>query len=859
MNARPYVTALVALIALPAWAAPDDTCTFAAGASTWSAIGTVTGAGVTCTGGGGTAGNDDLFVVPSGATVTVTGDITFDGTTTGTCIQVQDGGTLTGQVSEAATSGADFTITLPIGCTAITGASNAADEYGLACLAGSTCNIRGAVRSYSATPTVQSSLSATTVFYVGELILCGNNDCATNANQVTLNYPGDTYNDEGVAADQLWDTSFADMSADDIVCFYDADPTDDVVPADVNNCYEVVSIDSTFGVSPDPVSITFDVRQGTANQHGYPLARRDIESNTTNAAYVRGERDIVSAADTVTASHVYDARWIRFEDGSGNPKPDEAYKISRVTNATTNDTHRLGDPRGIRSSVASGDDFWIDYGWKTGDPWFSMVPVRFASASAAEGDSSIFIAGSYDIQFVASIGLERWEVGGASGGTWENVAIQDHLSGDDSGVAVLVHSATPAMTLGRTSISGGSATQANDDSYGVQFNESTGHVTLEDWSLRHPADDSFTFTFADTTEMTVTLRRVRSAFGSDNLNSGNFVDMNDDTSNVNLIMEDVLCDACAGDSASAPAMKAGPSSGHRCQVYNWVSWALRGGPVAPTDTGLDRCQFFSFVDIGGTNHVNGSIKLIPTLVDRFWIDDYQEGASGAGRWFHDDAGAAAVIRNGVLYDVTSSRATNPGDVRGGSLIENVAFVNVTMGSAGGLARDVVTVQSTASDVTLRNFTYAVAPNSSVSQSTISNALWFHETDEPLLDGVLLTGWADGANAALGGSSNALTGVETEDPICLWKNDAGDTDSSESNFDAGQSVQNQPIRFVDPVNRRFDTMKGGVADTNNCGAGNGGSPAPGILRTTWGMAASGLDARQFRMGPDYGFLERGRSY
>lgn len=81
---------LALLVFLAAGAASAETCTFASGASTWSAIGTITGVGVT----GCTPTADDSFIVANGSVVTTTGDIGTAAAPVTGVLTVQSGGAI---------------------------------------------------------------------------------------------------------------------------------------------------------------------------------------------------------------------------------------------------------------------------------------------------------------------------------------------------------------------------------------------------------------------------------------------------------------------------------------------------------------------------------------------------------------------------------------------------------------------------------------------------------------------------------------------------------------------------------------------------------------------------------------------
>ena len=261
------VATLVALLATQAWAAPDDTCTFLTtgdGISQWGLITSVTGQGVSCTGGGsGTPGANDLFIVPSGAIVNVDDDILFDGTTTGTAIDVKNGGALNVVVTDATDQ---IIIRLPIGIEASESETETSSQ-GLICRLGSTCTINGKVREFwSATPTLQAAPSASSYFTVGDIIPCPNGtdpDCNGSGDPkiVRFNYPYLAFDADDRTDSRLWDESLGDIDAvGDVLCFWDPDTTDKYVGADSGWCYEIDAVDSSFS-GPGPASIDINVEQ----------------------------------------------------------------------------------------------------------------------------------------------------------------------------------------------------------------------------------------------------------------------------------------------------------------------------------------------------------------------------------------------------------------------------------------------------------------------------------------------------------------------------------------------------------------------------------------------------------------------
>jgi len=511
----------VLLVVAPALA-QAETCTFASGASTWSAVGTITGAGVT----GCTASGDDAFVVASGATVTITGNITMTAATG--IITVQSGGTLVAEVSSSATA----PLTLTLGGTG--------QVSGLVCQTGSTCTLKGRYLSYGQTPALLTDPLTSSYFQVGSISDCDDDgtptaDCSAEANRVRFTYTTAEY-DAGAATslNTFSNDSVGAIKTGDVMCGWNPTTDDAAQAPDTGFCYDVTA----DGVTSSPWYIEFDVRQGPSGggTGGFTPAWKDVLSSTVSAtaAATLGARDIAVDSGFIAsgAERRYIGRWIRFADGSGNPEP-FAYQIQSVTDGGVgDDIIRLADTRGLRTAYPTARRFYIDYGWHRGDPLLIWRPVVLASYTACSSgstcsDSWASFSGTTTIQAVMVKQTSGVTLNGATISQLRDLYIQGTDYDATASIALKMLNLQNAV-FERIAIAGGdyeSDTNGGETQHGVEIGDGSSNLILDGVTHRFVGDDTILHSISGTPAKNITVKNLRAQFALPDAASCNLVDL----------------------------------------------------------------------------------------------------------------------------------------------------------------------------------------------------------------------------------------------------------------------------------------------------------------------------------------------
>lgn len=828
---RRFLLGLVVLFA--AAGASAETCTFASGASTWSAVATITGAGVT----GCTASSDDHFVVASGATVTVTGNITQDGTTASTGIRVASGGTLTVDVSTA-------TISLSL------------NDLGLDCDSGSTCNLRGLYRVFGST-SLTSSPSTTSYYTAGDMVPCADGsdliNCGTSASNMRFAYPAAVYNESNAVSgfDTNIETGIGAFTTADVLCFFDPNPNDTYVGADAGNCYDI----SQAGDSSDPYGVEFNVRQGTADTDNFPLAQRDIATSTLSAASIAGQRTFsVGAGSVITADDLHEARWIRFERGtSGSPEP-FAYKIINTEDDAGGDTITVGRADGVARAHGSGDDYYIDYGWRTGDPYFVMVPVIVTSATASVNDSPVRMDGTINVRAVVIKNTQQTVLSAATVSTWQDVWIRDHsdhnatpnLAGCGE-IAFCVSGLTTGATFTRTLLTGGSATNTLAKTHGIHIQSGTADLVFNDVTTRHLGDDTIVFGSSTLHTGRVNINRLHSAFRNDSVAPSTAQLIDPTVLDAKITVSGAICDDCT----DGPAFAYTTASATTDSIYeNLLVWAADG--MTAGGSGGTRTYFRNLTVIGSETVNSNGGTFVPVNADRFTIRDVV-GDTGASSKLISGGGK---VRNGFARGVSIGGAnislvetpnTQPTGITS-TEIENVAVIDATItGTCSTTACKLMNIGNLTAGSWPRavsRITFGFTPGFTVP--------WQRGIDIPsadqtglvftgaLVQGVKSSGTALGINisASLDDSATAVNRTNAAS-LCLFDNDddlaSFVTTNASTGFPSGILLDKDP-GFVDTSAYRFDLQPGGLGANLLCGA----TATAGIVRTNWALMKSGVD-------------------
>ncbi len=838
---------LALLLVLAPFAAEAETCTFNSGASTWSAVATVTGAGVA----GCTPSADDHFVVASGAVVTITGSITQDGATAATGINVQSGGSLT-----VDTAGVVLTL----------------NDLGLDLDSGGTLFVRGRALARGAA-TLLTAPSTTDYYTVGDLAPCdpggGSINCATDPTIMRLDYPSATYDEAaGTGLDLTLDTGFAAVVATDWIVFFDPDTSDLYRGADSGYAYPLTAA----GDSVAPYGLEFDVRQGSRNPSGYPAARKQITASTTSAAIVAGEFSLLARLGTgsaIDADDKYDARWIRFESGASGLPQGFAYKILDTEDDAGGDGVILGDRGGVRTAIPSGSDFYIDYGWATGDPFFVLRPVTITSATAAESDSPVRLDGTATISLavirqVAQIGLT------SPSGVVSLEHVYIHDLGSLTGLPIancgeiglcLTGTTTQVASFRNISLVGGGTGVANNDQKMHGLALQSGYVgpipALDGFTTRYLGDDNIVTLAAPTGSRTWS--RIHAAFRNDQADGvGDSAQCLDFASApvAGWDFDDVICDDVASPGDSVIGNLGNASAGNTSAVHtirNLTAWANRG----MTAVLGQRTNFENLLVVGAENVTGSGGTFVPPRASRFVVRDNRSTDANAAvtlglsvRWdngviarntlgFTDAAIATAVqdgaiftsgvgvgVKNVALLDNAWTGACTAGGTCSAFSISNI----LTAGFVRRYERMTIaeTFGQTPADtargfnVSGTDFTGTFVGGIALAGITAASSLAYFAV-APVLDGT-----ADAINL---GSSEARA-------ICTFNNNDDNAAHFTSNLTTHPgSLMDLDPGFVDPWSGNFALLPGSRGALAGCGADG----KAGLLRPSANLSASGMPA------------------
>jgi hypothetical protein len=838
------------------------TCNFRAGASVWSSVGVVAGAGVDCSD-GDSPGADDDFVVPAGASVTVTDDLIWDGVTQNAGITVQADGSLT--ILAGLHAGGPDAIRIQT------------NGGGLRCRTGSTCTIAGAQLEVGAeAPGFRSlhdaPLDTTSFLPVSGVVPCPGADPGLGSHvepdcNGDLPTPGDPSGVRFVwASGDSMSPSSPDAlaSADDsqVAVFFDPDPDDARVGSDVASFYEVASVSSSL-----PYHVELEVDQGTLDTAGYPLARRRLVQATLTADVRRGERfACIDASPSSTAAldrdDVRKGSFLRLSrseepcgDGDGEPceLEERGYKIIDIdVDAEAcggSGRHRIdiGDVRGFSVDADTGRSAWIDYGWRPGDAFHLFEPVRFRCLEppSVSAPCQFDFAGNLTLRGVVFEQVHKVQIreGQAARLLWVV----------DSGVTA----STTATSLVEVIGSGGSVSLAmlsggrdetNCDPVGTQACEpncpcelihgfsvsgNSTNVTFEDTRARHQADDMF---LGSSLASQMTVRRAICEYSSDNTSSQSVIDGN---STLGHTLEDVVVSQCGTATMFACGGDTGCQALHRILAigsdHNSITSSLASSIEDLTVVGVE----------GGGAAIHGN-------VDRFVIRD----SAFAAIWSTGDIGVS--LRNGLVRDSSTTGAflytLGSGGDPIGDVVENVAFIDTGSLRASAPLRALIDwVGVLDPRITLRLISVV-----------FRDAFWLENPGAlPLgrlahhdngtgfaavtLDGLLARNWQAGTVLWASTDNDFLEDSTWSSGPCLEGNDSVVSQGDEGLLPPS-TIQDVMLELVDVESYRIDPLPGGLAEAAGCGVRRG-ADAPGVRGFHWAHAVAGVAPELVGDDPD----------
>lgn len=470
------------------------------------------------------------------ATLTIGGDWTFDGTTTGTGIQVKcSDATFTGQlavVHSDSLHGID--VTLPSGITTSTDGKivspRAIENEG-------TFTVQGAwYDASSGTAQLVADIADADNYEVGEIIPCPDHvttsgdiiagGCDATGTYDSSRYVGIRWTSEYEMSsnggtdspyyEELVERLQVDIAAGDSVFATFPDTSFGValdLPNDAWAYYRVAAADGPSATAPYYVII--DLYPGDLNPFYYPQSRIALNPGTARVDANRGETQVEVTATTLSAGTTdtldYSGRWIRFEDENTSGRWECAgYPIGRIADhslaGTTGDVVILAGDKdfndGFRRDIAATDNYVIDYGWKCGEPIaFGNFP-RFASATTAGGsefdDSHIVSAGGI-LNWSGAYTEDLWGITTIAGDADVAYTVNYGVAANSANGLMWDFFNVASPTLGPGLHIAGGANANTHKHYGVRVADS-GVLTVRDFDIRHTGDDSvlaFAFNASD--------------------------------------------------------------------------------------------------------------------------------------------------------------------------------------------------------------------------------------------------------------------------------------------------------------------------------------------------------------------------
>ena len=768
-----------------------ETCTSTA-SGTWTAIasGTVTWSGCTPT-------SDDDFIIASPFTVTITSGsaITQNGVAA-TGVTVNGGGTL---VMEA-------------------GSALAVNSDGLICLGSSTCNFEGTYRQFGITsPGTEAVPSAQTVWSAGDINLKPGADAALA--QISYAIAKHEIVGGGVAATFL-EQAIDEIDTTDILCWYTASESSKRPPVDEGYCYQITAADT----AGDPYFITFDVRQGDRNQHGYPDVRKDIYQGVLAADAAKGTRTITLAAGAFPSDDYYNGRMLRFEDGTGNEENTSYRIMDSEENGASADTITIADINGFKSGHVTGDDVWIDYGWQSGDTFLVVRPVRITSASAAEEDSDVSLAGDFSVEGLYMNGTGRLVVQAA--------AVQNKFAGfwgsdmSDSGNDALRFTNTAGGSVSRVTMTGGSTTAGNDVQHQFVISDVVGPFEIDMFAGRYAGDDFFGISGAtDAHAAAVHINRFRCQFSSTNASSQGCVKGTSNGTYGSMLLDATNVETLDG-------LRTGDAM-FGSEVTGSAGVLIGSAGVAQTRANGTEAGKFDNLYIVGNRPVTGSSEaLMPLNSAHFVLRENVHTVTNGG--FHRNttgSGSYGIdVRDGIVR-ANTIQLYGLLDVHG--VIDNLLFLNNVATTATDASHIYFSVNPPAAGTTVSNttiiggigeFRWGIFATSGVTDATnlTLDGVAFAEIDYPV------TG--DGLQDSTVGDL-----VHAQATSLCFFNNVGDSD-------APANLPANSIRAIDPgfVNEtvgRYDVREGSVWDVAGCGIKR--TNPPGVCKMNRALAWSNL--------------------
>lgn len=770
---------------------------------------------------GCTPSADDWFVVRAGSTVSVTGHIGQSPTATGAGIQVDPGGVLEVEVREAP-------LVLSLG------------DGGLRCEAGSICRLRGRYRAFRASKALPQIEQDTEFFLrAGLLVPCPGRDAAGavhpdcngelpvpgDPSRLRFVWPGDELKKQ---LTRIAPSSSRASGLEEVLCFFDPDPTDAFTPRDVNYCYRIV------GVGTDPPSLDIDVRQTSTAERDtdFPLTWRQIVQATVATDAAVGDRIVEIDGATIPAGAAgrFQGYWLYTGPigpcfGHISCLVDHPIRILDAEDgpAGSPDRLRIGALDGLRKALPAGAPVWImPGGWQADDPISIRVPVVVRSATEAMEDSRILFRGATELRAVvfdatANVVFEGpgvdpvhasdlWAVDiGSPGPTSHSVAVND--------------AGNTRLTFEGLTITGGRGRGAVQDRlHGFRIGDGDGvTLILRDLAVRHHGDDCVVL---EGNEIDATIERARCQHASRAGQSMSFLDMVAAQSS-RLTARDLECVDCT--SSGEPALYF-PADGDYA-IDGLLLWGGTGR-LGANGAHITDLQILG-ADAPGTFSS-------AALIEGFVLRDVR--SSGNVRLFGTDA----VLRHAILRNVQFS-GRSAFVLSGVVEIDNLAIVDVTVDRGLNSVYSVFRLRERPT-VRLGRTVVAWTPSIAHGDGAVDIPNYVFEAQAESLEDVVVDGFLTVGHRPTVGTSawhmppERLAELAALAGPCFYDNMSDVPPPLVAQLPP-TAIQGVEPPFVNLADGRVDMLPTSEPITH-CGAGFG-VEAPGIGRYRWFHAISGL--------------------
>ena len=693
----------LALLLIPLTArAVQDTCTFT-GNVLWTATGTTSGGNVSCTGGDGILGGDDIIVIGGGTTT------------------IAAGATITG------TSAANAGITVASGQTlvALEGSTIVLGPAGLTASAGSTLRLLGKYRQYGVTPSnMTDAQSNASYLAVGTVVLCPGtggslpattwepdctealptHQCITDGlgsgcslNQVRFDWYTSLWDKAGgTYGDTYIDTMLTGLTTHDVACIFDPNPSDAWSPIDRDFCYQITA-KNQFG-------FTFDIRQvgEHADESGYLIANRKVKEIQLSVDHAAGTRAITVPAGTFSASGERKGQMIWFQSdtelcGNGDATPcridPKPYRIQdTIDGGAGSDTILLASLDGLDHAVsatcgAGSCRAWITpSGWETGDPVSVWVPVVIKSATTANRDSQISCTGATECTFRAVVANDTGRI--RFSGSIGSLSLVDiwQLDPTSDAYAPMVWQVMPA---GNYSVIHHTATGGDSDppgathldgqnDHGITMEDQIGDITwnVSNSAYRYITKSCLAYQNAGGYSAIANINRMRCEFSVNGDNGGtNVIQASGGPVTINgsgilaINSGNIYSNFVVTDRDSI-----------KVNLSNVVEIAVTGGFFGSNATSTS--TFSNLAIVGGTNGTNFLPFMKSSTFSNMFMREWRAASSGGGV-VDGSANDNRVRLNNVLFRDVTSWGTFLA-LRRDTQISNVAIINpaaVNSGSA----------------------------------------------------------------------------------------------------------------------------------------------------------------------------------